>query len=173
MSLQNQNDSDELTLLVDLHYQLLFRYAYRLSGDRAEAEDLTQQTYLIAQKKLSQLRDMSFARSWLCTILRNLFLKNISQKITPLSLSQSFDLVSEEVVVPELTSEELQGALNELPEDFRIPLLMFYFEERSYKEISKELSIPLGTVMSRLARAKTYLQERFSSRSEEKTTIHS
>ncbi|MDF1744356.1 MAG: sigma factor, partial [Gimesia sp.] len=109
MSLQNQNDSDELTLLVDLHYQLLFRYAYRLSGDRAEAEDLTQQTYLIAQKKLSQLRDMSFARSWLCTILRNLFLKNISQKITPLSLSQSFDLVSEEVVVPELTSEELQG----------------------------------------------------------------
>ncbi len=173
MSLQNQNDSDELTLLVDLHYQLLFRYAYRLSGDRAEAEDLTQQTYLIAQKKLSQLRDMSFARSWLCTILRNLFLKNITQKITPLSLSQSFDLVSEEVVVPELTSEELQGALNELPEDFRIPLLMFYFEERSYKEISKELSIPLGTVMSRLARAKSYLQERFSSRSEEKTTIHS
>ncbi|WP_298864542.1 RNA polymerase sigma factor [uncultured Gimesia sp.] len=159
--------------MVDLHYQLLFRYAYRLSGDRAEAEDLTQQTYLIAQKKLSQLRDMSFARSWLCTILRNLFLKNITQKITPLSLSQSFDLVSEEVVVPELTSEELQGALNELPEDFRIPLLMFYFEERSYKEISKELSIPLGTVMSRLARAKSYLQERFSSRSEEKTTIHS
>ncbi len=173
MSLQNQNDSEELTLLVDLHYQLLFRYAYRLSGDRADAEDLTQQTYLIAQKKLSQLRDMSFARSWLCTILRNLFLKNITQKITPLSLSQSFDLVSEEVVVPELTSEELQGALNELPEDFRIPLLMFYFEERSYKEISQELSIPLGTVMSRLARAKSYLQERFSSRSKEKTTIHS
>jgi len=173
MSLQNQNDSEELTLLVDLHYQLLFRYAYRLSGDRADAEDLTQQTYLIAQKKLSQLRDVSFARSWLCTILRNLFLKNVTQKITPLSLSQSFDLVSAEAVDPELTSEELQCALNDLPEDFRIPLLMFYFEERSYKEISIELSIPIGTVMSRLARAKLSLQERFSSLSEEKVTIHS
>jgi len=172
MSLQNQNDSDELTLLVDLHYQLLFRYAYRLSGDRTDAEDLTQQTYLIAQKKLSQLRDVTFARSWLCMILRNLFLKNVTQKITPISLSQSFDLVSEEVVVPELTSEELQCALNDLPEDFRIPLLMFYFEERSYKEISIELSIPIGTVMSRLARAKSSLQGRFSSLSEEKVTIH-
>tara|TARA_R110002095_G_scaffold140404_3_gene121971 strand:- start:680 stop:1201 length:522 start_codon:yes stop_codon:yes gene_type:complete len=173
MSLQNQNNSEALTLLVDQHYQLLFRYAYRLSGDSADAEDLTQQTYLIAQKKLSQLRDMSFARAWLCTILRNLFLKNVSQKITPVSLDQTLDLVSEETVVPELTSQELQCALNDLPQDFRIPLLMFYFEEQSYKEISAELSIPLGTVMSRLARAKTFLQERFSSLSEEKTTIHS
>ncbi|MFH1299967.1 MAG: sigma-70 family RNA polymerase sigma factor [Planctomycetota bacterium] len=173
MSLQNQNNSEALTLLVDQYYQLLFRYAYRLSGDSADAEDLTQQTYLIAQKKLSQLRDMSFARAWLCTILRNLFLKNVSQKIRPVSLDQTFDLVSEAAVVPELTSQELQCALNELPQDFRIPLLMFYFEERSYKEISTELSIPLGTVMSRLARAKSFLQERFSSLFEEKTTIHS
>ena len=173
MSLQDQNNSEELTLLVEQHYQLLFRYAYRLSGDRADAEDLTQQTYLIAQKKLSQLRDMGLARSWLCTILRNLFLKNVTQKTKPLSLSQAFDLVSEEVVVPELTSTELQCALNDLSEDFRIPLLMFYFEERSYKEISIELSIPLGTVMSRLARAKSYLQERFSSLSDKKMTMHS
>lgn len=173
MSSQSQKNSEEITLLVEEHYQLLFRYAYRLSGDRADAEDLTQQTYLIAQKKLAQLRDMSLARSWLCTILRNLFLKNVTQKMSPLSLSQTFDLVSEEVVVPELTSKELQCALNDLPEDFRIPLLMFYFEERSYKDISLELSIPIGTVMSRLARAKSYLQERFSSLSEKKMTIHS
>lgn len=173
MSSQSQNNSEELTLLVEQHYQLLFRYAYRLSGDRADAEDLTQQTYLIAQKKLSQLRDLSLARSWLCTILRNLFLKNVTQKIRPASLNQSIELVAEEVVVPELTSNELQCALNELPEDFRIPLLMFYFEERSYKEISLDLSIPIGTVMSRLARAKSYLQERFSSLSEKKMTIHS
>ncbi|MFK7778749.1 MAG: RNA polymerase sigma factor [Gimesia sp.] len=173
MSLQNQNNSEQLKLLVDQYYQILFRYAYRLSGDRAEAEDLTQQTYLIAQKKLSQLREMSLARSWLCTILRNLFLKNVTQKISPLSLDQSFDLVSEEKMVPELTSEELQCALNELPEDFRVPLLMFYFEERSYKEISIELSIPIGTVMSRLARAKSYLQDRYSSLIEKIVTVHS
>ncbi|QDT42283.1 ECF RNA polymerase sigma factor SigE [Gimesia alba] len=171
MSSQNQHNSEELTLLVEQHYQLLFRYAYRLSGDRTDAEDLTQQTYLIAQKKLSQLRDPRLARSWLCTILRNLFLKKVSQKNKPVSLGQSFDLAAEESVLPELTSQELQHALNELPEDFRIPLLMFYFEERSYKEISTELSIPLGTVMSRLARAKSFLQERFSELSTKETTI--
>ena len=130
MSIQSQNDPEDLTQLVELHYQLLYRYAFRLSGDRADAEDLTQQTYLIAQKKLSQLREAGSARSWLCTILRNLFLKNVTKKITPLSLSQSFDLVSDEVEIPELTSEELQCALNDLSEEFRIPLLMFYFEER-------------------------------------------
>lgn len=173
MSLQNHNTSEELALLVDQYYQLLFRYAYRLSGDRADAEDLTQQTYLVAQKKLSQLRDMSLARSWLCTILRNLFLKKITKKITPVALSETFDLVSEEKMMPELTSRELQCALNELPEDFRVPLLMFYFEEQTYKEISTELSIPIGTVMSRLARAKLFLQGRFSSLSKEETTIHS
>ncbi|MCA9018182.1 MAG: RNA polymerase sigma factor, partial [Planctomycetaceae bacterium] len=162
MSSQNHHNSEDLTLLVEQHYQLLFRYAYRLSGDRTDAEDLTQQTYLVAQKKLSQLRDMRLARSWLCTILRNLFLKKVSQKIIPVSLGQTFDLAAEETALPELTSRELQYALNELPEDFRIPLLMFYFEERSYKEISSELSIPLGTVMSRLARARSFLQERFS-----------
>ncbi|QDT89536.1 RNA polymerase sigma factor [Gimesia algae] len=173
MSLSNHSKSDELTRLVDEHYQLLFRYAYRLSGERTDAEDLTQQTYLIAQKKLSQLRDPKLARSWLCTILRNLFLKKVSQKNNAVSLSLTFDLASEVTTTPELTSQELQKALDELSEEFRIPLLMYYFEERSYKEISTELSIPVGTVMSRLSRAKSFLQERFSEPLQDVTAIHS
>lgn len=172
MSSQNQRHSEELSVLVDQHYQLLFRYAYRLSGDRTDAEDLTQQTYLVAQKKLDQLRDPRLARSWLCTILRNLFLKKVSQKNKPVSLSQSIDLAAEETALPELTSQELQQALNEMPDDFRVPLLMFYFEEQSYKEIAAALSIPLGTVMSRLARARSFLQERFAVLAKE-TTVHS
>lgn len=173
MSQNNRNNSEELTRFVDEYYQLLFRYAYRLSGDRAEAEDLTQQTYLIAQKKLSQLRDARSGRSWLCTILRNLFLKKVSRKNEPVSLGANFEVASDDSAMPELTSSELQTALDDLPEDFRVPLLMFYFEEQSYKEISHELEIPLGTVMSRLARAKSFLQERFSSHRQEKTPIHS
>lgn len=172
MSQTNRNNSEELTRLVDEYYQLLFRYAYRLSGDRADAEDLTQQTYLIAQKKLTQLRDARSARSWLCTILRNLFLKKVTRKAEPVSLGGSIEIASDPTEMPELTSEELQSALDDLPEDFRIPLLMFYFEEQSYKEISNELAIPLGTVMSRLARARAFLQERFSSLREETTPIH-
>ena len=158
MSLSNHNNSDELTRLVDEHYQLLFRYAYRLSGDNADAEDLTQQTYLIAQKKLSQLRDPKLARSWLCTILRNLFLKKVTHKKGAVSLSLTFDLASEETITPELTSQELQKALDELTEEFRVP---------------SELSIPVGTVMSRLSRAKSFLQERFSEPLRDVTAIHS
>lgn len=172
MSLSNHNNSDELTRLVDEHYQLLFRYAYRLSGDRADAEDLTQQTYLVAQRKLSQLRDPRLARSWLCTILRNLFLKKVSQKNSSVSLSLTFDLAAEETATQELTSQELQKALDELSEEFRVPLLMYYFEERSYKEISSELSVPIGTVMSRLSRAKSFLQERFSEPVQDAAAIH-
>lgn len=172
MSQTNRNNSEELTRLVDEYYQLLFRYAYRLSGDQADAEDLTQQTYLIAQKKLEQLRDSQSARSWLCTILRNLFLKKVTRKVEPVSLEHGLEVASGDVEMPELTSEELQSALDDLPEDFRVPLLMFYFEEQSYKEISSELSIPLGTVMSRLARARSFLQERFSSLREDTAPIH-
>lgn len=173
MSRTSRNNSEELTRLVDEYYQLLYRYAFRLSGDRADAEDLTQQTYLIAQKKLSQLRDARSARSWLCTILRNLFLKKVTRKAEPVSLGSSPDVASDPAEIPELTPEELQTALDELPEDFRLPLLMFYFEEQSYKEISNELSIPLGTVMSRLARARAFLQERFASLREDISPIHS
>src|SRR5438045_1561353 len=61
--------------LVERHYALLYRYAFRLSGSEADAEDLTQQTYLVAQTKLDQLRDSERAKSWLCAILRNIYLK--------------------------------------------------------------------------------------------------
>ena len=57
-------------------------------------------------------------------------------------------------------SEELQVALNDLPEEFRVPVVLFYFHELSYQDIATELSIPLGTVMSRLSRGKEHLRRR-------------
>jgi RNA polymerase sigma-70 factor (ECF subfamily) len=56
--------------------------------------------------------------------------------------------------------EQLQHAMSELPEDFRTPLLLFYFEDFSYREIAQQMQVPLGTVMSRLARAKAFLRGR-------------
>ena len=73
----------------------------------------------------------------------------------------SFDTPKE----PEIESEQLQAALNDMPEMSRVILVMFYFEERSYREIAQELALPIGTVMSRLARAKARLREQlFSSK---------
>jgi RNA polymerase sigma-70 factor (ECF subfamily) len=60
----------------------------------------------------------------------------------------------------ELNSDRLQAAIQELPNEFRIPLLMFYFEDRSYRDIADQLGLPQGTVMSRLSRAKTQLRRK-------------
>ena len=62
--------------------------------------------------------------------------------------------------LPEVEPQKLQEALSELPEMFRTPVIMFYFEEFSYRDIAEQMEVPLGTVMSRLARAKAYLRAR-------------
>jgi RNA polymerase sigma-70 factor (ECF subfamily) len=151
--------------LIAAHHASLYRYAYRLTGVAADAEDLSQQTFLIAQQKLHQLREAERAAGWLFAILRSCYLK-WRRKRFPLS-STVADLEMGEVPQPEavlsaVDSEELQQVLGELHEDLRLILLMFYFEELSYKQIAEELDVPIGTVMSRLSRAKQKLRERLS-----------
>jgi RNA polymerase sigma-70 factor (ECF subfamily) len=145
--------------LVERHYALLYRYAYRLTGSEADAEDLTQQAFLTAQTKWDQLRDETCARSWLFTIVRNGYLKD---RRTPVSFtSMALDEMIESAETAEETDfdgEQLQNALNDLPEEFRSPLILFYFQEFSYKEIAEQMEVPIGTVMSRLARAKAFLR---------------
>jgi RNA polymerase sigma-70 factor (ECF subfamily) len=68
---------------------------------------------------------------------------------------QHRELAAETIPEGPFDSEEVQQALDELPDDFKIPLVMFYFQDMSYREIAEELEIPVGTVMSRLARAKS------------------
>ena len=62
----------------------------------------------------------------------------------------------------DIDAEQLQGALNELPEVFRTPLILYYFEDFSYRDVAEQMDLPIGTVMSRLARAKAYLRSRLS-----------
>lgn len=149
--------------LVDEYHRAVYRYAFRLSGSASDAEDLTQQAFLVAQQKLDQLRKPESARSWLFTILRNCFLRD-RRRPTPLlagSLGLNIDSVPAEVPrESDIDTELLQEALNELPEKSRLILVMFYFEDCSYREIAKKLDLPIGTVMSRLARAKGYLRSR-------------
>jgi RNA polymerase sigma-70 factor (ECF subfamily) len=151
-----------LTQLVDQHYASLYRYAYRLSGSSAEAEDLTQQTFLAAAAKWDQLREADRAKSWLFTILRNQYLKNVRRESAFgwESLDNLVESGGVAVLDADVDSEQLQRVLNELPEEFRSPLILFYFEEFSYAEIAEHLGVALGTVMSRLSRGKAYLRRR-------------
>ena len=149
--------------LVEAHYEALYRYAYRLTGSAADAEDLTQDTFCQAQLKLEQLRDPNRSKAWLFSILRNAYLHRIRAEkhlhlVSLDSLSEFAEPLHEPL--PEIEPERLQQALDELPEVFRTPVILFYFEEFSYRDIAEQMELPMGTVMSRLARAKAHLRAR-------------
>jgi RNA polymerase sigma-70 factor (ECF subfamily) len=151
--------------LIDSHYSSLYRYAYRLVGNENDAADLTQEAFTKAMGRLHQLREPQHAKAWLFRILRNAYLHRLrdERRHQVLPLDSVGDLAEE---LPDLspTTEidpgSLQVALNELDETFRTPLILFYFEDFSYRDIAEQMDLPIGTVMSRLARAKGYLRER-------------
>ena len=149
--------------LVEQFADLLYRYAYRLTGNPVDAEDLTQQTFLRAQQKSHQLRDLGAAGWWLCSIMRNAYLTSrrrhsFTRSLEGLEQSLSVEEPSEESI----DSDDLQRALLELPEDFRSPIILYYYEEFSYQQIAKQMRVPIGTIMSRLSRAKAFLRQRLS-----------
>jgi len=148
--------------LVRDEYQIVYRFAYRLSGSHADAEDLTQQAFLQACRKIEQLRAGERARPWLLTIVRNCFLKSCQRQKHWGLPDKEVEWMAEAVSSwpEEFDEEQLQQVLQEMPEVFRIPVLLHYFEELSYKEISHLLNVPIGTIMSRLARGKELLRSR-------------
>lgn len=144
-------------------YEAVYRYAFRLTGAAVDAEDLTQQAFLVAQQKFTQLRQPESARSWLFAILRNCWLKTWKRQeaVSASGIGLDLDAVPSAVEDAQpIDSDRLQEAISEIPAEFRVVLAMFYFENFSYREIADELGLPMGTVMSRLARAKRHLRAR-------------
>lgn len=150
--------------LVPLYYQALYRYAYRLTGSSSDAEDLTQETFCSAQAKLQQLREPERIKSWLFSILHNAFLIHQRRKRQAKFIqwdSWEHDALQQQLSPePLVEPEQLQAALLDVPQDFRAVLILYYFEEFSYRDIAEQLKLPIGTVMSRLARAKQFLKSR-------------
>lgn len=148
--------------LIELHHRAVFRYAYRLAGTVADAEDLTQQTFLIAQQKGHQLREPDKANRWLFAVVRSCFLKSRRRRrpVPATTVDLEIDQVTAEPPRDELLDQQaLDAAFAALPDLFRVVLAMYYFDELSYKEIAAELDLPIGTVMSRLSRAKQRLRQ--------------
>ena len=150
----------EIAQLVAEHHQAAYRYAYRLTGSVQDAEDLTQETFLVVQRKIGQLRNIDTPRAWLFAILRNCFFKERKRWRPSLAGDMSLDVewVEGPSVGEDVDRDELQEVLDRLPEASRLVLVMFYFEQCSYREIAERLEMPIGTVMSRLSRAKDYLR---------------
>ncbi|MCA9271085.1 MAG: sigma-70 family RNA polymerase sigma factor [Planctomycetales bacterium] len=143
----------------------VYRFAYRLTGNQPDAEDVTQQTFLTAQQCMHQLRDQDNPAPWLLAIARSCWIKSHRRKRPTAAgaIELNVDDIAEPLpAVEEFDTERLQSALDELPAEFKLVVVMFYFQEQSYKEIAAALDIPMGTVMSRLARAKAHLRKRLA-----------
>jgi RNA polymerase sigma-70 factor (ECF subfamily) len=154
------------------HLDTLYRVAFRFTGEHAEAEDLVQETMLKAFKAWHRFRPGTNARGWLLTILRNSFINDYrKRKRQPIGVD--IDVVDPMVIYrrvgatdPEglffgkLIDKRVEDAIEGLAEDFRDVLVLSDIEELGYAEISNILEIPIGTVKSRLFRARRQLQGR-------------
>jgi RNA polymerase sigma factor (sigma-70 family) len=159
--------------VVTEHYAMLYRFALSLTRHEAESLDLTQQTFYLWATKGGQLRDTAKLKSWLCTTLYREFLgdRRHAQRFPQVDISLVEDELPavESEVVAQMDAALVMAALLEVDEIQRAPLTLFYIEDRSYLEIAEILGVPIGTVMSRLARGKQQLRRILSARATNET----
>ena len=149
-------------------FDQLYNFACWLTHDQTEAEDLVQETYAKALRGFSSFQSGTNFRAWMYRILRNTFLTSRAglkaATPVPLDAEDAVELPAgpetpETVFISNAERQLLQEALEALPVHFREILLLCETEEMSYQEISETLSIPIGTVMSRLSRARKGLRD--------------
>jgi RNA polymerase sigma-70 factor (ECF subfamily) len=148
----------------------LFGYALVLTRNPAEAADLVQETYVRALKAKESLRPSSNVKSWMFTILRNIWLNQLRHKrsapqIVELEAYEGIREVAIETskdphaqYASKMEQEKVRNAIQQLPAEFREIIVLREYEELSYQEIASMLECPAGTVMSRLARARSKLR---------------
>jgi RNA polymerase sigma-70 factor, ECF subfamily len=158
------------------HHRLLFGISYWWTGSRSDAEELTQEAFFQAYRSRSGLRDIEAVKGWLVGILRHCYaqMHRKGHQRVETSLDEMIEEFGESNRLnpdgPDLDqSLALHQSLKRLDERHRLPVVLFYFQDLSYREIAEALELPIGTVMSRLSRAKEMLHSALSTR--QKLTI--
>jgi len=152
----------------------LYNFARWLARDSNDAEDLVQETYLNALRSFASFQPGTNFRAWIFRILRNNFLSSRSKLERRMTVAIDSEEDGPELAVDTQTPETIlmshfnsqlvQRAIDDLPVHYRETLLLCEVEEMKYQEIAEVLSIPIGTVMSRLARARKAIRQSLSSR---------
>lgn len=157
------------------HIKSLYHFAYRLCNDEDDANDLVQDTYLKAYRFLRSYEKGSNAKAWLFRILKNSFINNYRKNSKEpgkvdyeeaehyLNTGKSSHLNTidmREKIYSNTLGDEVSTALNSLPMDFKTVIVLCDIEEFSYEEIAQIIDIPIGTVRSRLHRARQLLKEK-------------
>ena len=173
MSAQEQFTTDAMQ-----YAPQLFSTALRMTRSRSDAEDLVQETYIKGWRSFHTFQEGTNLRAWLFRIMTNTYINKYNaqkRKGTEVELDDVEELFlykrlgsidqsqlsssAEDQMLELFTDDEVKGALEKLPEDFRIPVLLSDVDGFSYKEISEMLEIPIGTVMSRLHRGRKAMQK--------------
>ena len=173
MSAQEQFTADAMQ-----YAPQLFSTALRMTRSRSDAEDLVQETYIKGWRSFHTFQEGTNLRAWLFRIMTNTYINKYNaqkRKGTEVELDDVEELFlykrlgsidqsqlsssAEDQMLELFTDDEVKSALEDLPEDFRIPVLLSDVDGFSYKEISEMLEIPIGTVMSRLHRGRKAMQK--------------
>ena len=173
MSAKEQFTSDAMQ-----YAPLLFSTALRMTRSRSDAEDLVQETYIKGWRSFHTFQEGTNLRAWLFRIMTNTYINKYNaqkRKGTEVELDDVEELFlykrlgsidqsqlsssAEDQMLELFTDDEVKNALESLPEDFRIPVLLSDVDGFSYKEIAEMLEIPIGTVMSRLHRGRKAMQK--------------
>ena len=172
MSAKDQFTSDAMQ-----YAPQLFSTALRMTRSRSDAEDLVQETYIKGWRSFHTFQEGTNLRAWLFRIMTNTYINKYNakkRKGTEVELDDVEELFlykrlgsidqsqlsssAEDQMLELFTDDEVKNALEELPEDFRVPVLLSDVDGFSYKEIAEMLEIPIGTVMSRLHRGRKAMQ---------------
>jgi RNA polymerase sigma-70 factor (ECF subfamily) len=152
----------EFNRLVTDHGPAMYRMAYRSVGDSHEAEDLVQDTYRSAWKSRQSFRPGGSERAWLASILRRRVVDHWRRPRPPLALpgdpSLETGVEADDPLRDEFT-DEVQHALSLLPDELRETLLLVVVAELTHQEAADLMEVPLGTVLSRVSRARKRLRE--------------
>lgn len=157
------------------HADALFNFAYGLTYNEEDANDLVQETYMKAFRFIDKYIEGTNAKAWLFKILKNGFINQYRKKVKrptrvdyqevinfhdqeDTNFSSHVDLREE--IYQNMMGDEVTGAVNALPVDFRTVILLCDIEGFTYEEISKIIDIPIGTVRSRLHRARNMLKDK-------------
>jgi RNA polymerase sigma-70 factor (ECF subfamily) len=159
------------------HMPSLYSAALRMTRNPADAEDLVQETFLKAYRSFDRFEEGTNLRAWLYRILTNTFINSYRaskrrpekadvEDVEDLYLYRRLDDIhsdlgrsAEEEVLDNITDDEVKAAIESLPENFRIAVLLADVEGFSYKEIADITGVPIGTVMSRIHRGRRALQK--------------
>lgn len=156
-------DPQRFQALVEAHYESLYRFAMSLTRSENEARDLVQDTFVTWARKGHQLADPSKAKAWLFTTLHRAFLESRRRIVR----FPQVELATAETELPHMEADAMTQSdaatilamLDQVDEQFKAAVALFYLEDFSYEEISQLLDVPLGTVKSRIARGIRQLKE--------------